>query len=751
MRKLMWLTLGFGWMQMVLAYALGRAGFWVLLGSALGLVLLIPAVLYGRQGLRRVLAALLGAMLGFGWFAFYRASVLEPALEADDTVRTCAITARDFSLAGEYGMMVEGVVELSGKRWPVRAYLDGDTPVEPGEVLCGTFRLKTTLPGEDRPGTYHAGRGIFLLAYQQEALTHQYTGPSWREVPARLSSRIRQGLEESIAADAAPFAQALLLGQTRDLDYATDTALKVSGIRHVAAVSGLHVSILFAVISRLCFRRRFWMAALGLPTLALFAAMAGFTPSVVRACVMSGLMLLSMLAEREYDGPTALSAAVLIMLVYNPMVITGVSFQLSVASVAGIFAVSGRIRGWLLAHLPGKGRLRVGVKYWLAGSVSISLGAQLFTTPLCAWYFGSVSLIGVLSNLLLLWLIEGIFCGVAVVGVVSLMAPGAAGILGGLLAWPIRLVLRTADALASLPLAAVYTNSVYIACWLVFVYLLLGLWLLGRDRQPLVLLSCGVIGLCAALGASWLEPQLDGRVLTVLDVGQGQCLLLQDQGRTFLVDCGGDSDADAADAAAQTLLSQGISRLDGVIVTHMDRDHAGGIGYLLSRVDTDLLVLPPLDSDKPIATRGQVVYAAQDLELTFEDTRIRIFTPMYPGNTNENSLCILFDGEKCDILITGDRNAFGERMLLRQRDIPQVDVLIAGHHGSQNATCQELLEAVQPEIVCISAGKDNPYGHPSPELLRRLEGQGCQVYRTDQNGNIIIRRGPHGEKAGNGE
>ena len=135
-----------------------------------------------------------------------------------------------------------------------------------------------------------------------------------------------------------------------------------------------------------------------------------------------------------------------------------------------------------------------------------------------------------------------------------------------------------------------------------------------------------------------------------------------------------------------------------------------------------------------------MIYAAENLELTLEGTVIRIYAPVFPGNSNENSLCILFDTEKCDILITGDRNGFGERSLLRHGDIPDVDVLVAGHHGSKNATCEELLAAVRPEIVCISVGKDNSYGHPAPETLQRLQRYGCSVYRTDQNGSIIIRR-----------
>ena len=119
---------------------------------------------------------------------------------------------------------------------------------------------------------------------------------------------------------------------------------------------------------------------------------------------------------------------------------------------------------------------------------------------------------------------------------------------------------------------------------------------------------------------------------------------------------------------------------------------------------------------------------------------IRIFASQIPGNDNENSLCILFDSENCDILITGDRDGFGERSLLRNAALSDVDILVAGHHGSKNATCEELLTAVKPEIVCISAGKDNLFGHPAPELLQRLAKSGCTVYRTDLQGDIIIRR-----------
>ena len=206
-----------------------------------------------------------------------------------------------------------------------------------------------------------------------------------------------------------------------------------------------------------------------------------------------------------------------------------------------------------------------------------------------------------------------------------------------------------------------------------------------------------------------------------------------------MVDCGGSSDAVAADAAAETLLSQGISKLDGLILTHYDRDHVGGVEHLLSRIDAALLVLPTVYSDLSLEAE-QTIYASDDLSLNAGNTQIRIFATQIPGNDNENSLCVLFDTENCDILITGDRDGFGERSLLRNSAIPDVDVLVAGHHGSKHATCEELLTAVRPEIVCISAGRDNPFGHPAPELLMRLEQFGCTVYRTDLHGDILIRR-----------
>lgn len=749
MRKLLYFAMG-----MATACAMSVYGEGTLVRQGLTAVLLVFFASVGKEAgfVQKMLLLLMGCCFGLFWFFRYEEHYLSTAAALDAQTQTVQLRTTDFSYETTYGMACDGIVTLEGKPYLLRIYLDAGEPIGPGVRINGAFRFRATTADSAQEAIYHPGLGIFLLAYQSGELAMEPDEGSWRDYPARLRHRIQEILQSHFSPETAAFARALLLGDTSQLTYATDTDLKISGIRHVVAVSGLHISSLFALLSAMTFRKRWLMALLGFPLLLLFAAVAGFSPSVTRACLMSALMLAAMLAGKEYDGPTALSFAVVVMLLGNPLVITSVGFQLSVGSVAGIFLFTPGIQTWFAARLPGpKGRsMTTRLIRWFSSSVSVTLSAMILTTPLCAWYFGTVSLISVLTNLLTLWIISSIFYGLIAICVLSTLLPAAAGVLAWVVSVLIQFVLLTAKTLADFPLAAVYTISPYITAWLIFCYLLLARFLVSRNRKPVLLSGCAALGLCLALLASWAEPMLDAVRFTVLDVGQGQCLLLQWEGKHFLIDCGGDQDSEAADMAAETLLSQGINRLDALILTHLDRDHAGGVEGLLSRVDTDLLILPPENTELARCTDGQVLYAARDLELRDGNAVIRIFVPTFPGNRNEKSLCILFDGEKCDILITGDRSGFGEHSLLRNADIPDVDILVAGHHGAESSTCEELLAAARPETVCISVGRDNFYGHPSDALLQRLECFGCTVWRTDIHGTILIRRGTHGKESCSG-
>lgn len=731
MRRLMYLAIGFAIACGVCAYADDT----VWCHPAAGALVLILCMVGTKRWLRKkLMLASLGCVLGFFWFGQYRDHYLDPITAMDSRDVLLTIRAVDYGSSWKGFAFFDGTVSVEDNTYLVHTRLKEDIPVEPGMNISGVFHISTAVGG-----TSQSGKGSFLYAYQKEEITITRSEPEWYDKLASWRRDIKKILQDTFPEDTYPFAKALLLGDTSDIGYAVDTDLKISGVRHVVAVSGLHISILFGFLSAVTFRRRFLTAMVGYPVLFFFAALTGFSPSVVRSCLMWALVLLAKLSDREYDGPTALSFAVLVMLFCNPLVITAVGFQLSVASVAGIYLFTSPILLWLrsfFGEIKGKSVPSLLIR-WSTASVAVTLGACVMTTPLCAYYFGMVSLVGVLTNLLSLWIVSGIFYGIMAVLLVFLLLPSAGQVLAALIAWPVRYVLWVAEIMADVPLAAVYTASPYITAWLVFVYAMLAVFLVLENRKPYVLCCCAVIGFCMALSADWSESMDNEVRITVLDVGQGQSILLQSEGRSFLVDCGGEY---AADRAAEALLIQGIRKLDGLILTHLDEDHAGGAEDLLARMDVALLVLPDEYSDLPSGTDARLICAMENTHISFGESSITVYPPTFPGNSNEKSLCVLFDTKKCDILITGDRDGYGERSLLRNADIPDVDVLIAGHHGAASSTCEELLTAVKPEIVCISVGADNFYGHPAPELLQRLAAYGCDIYRTDIQGTITIRR-----------
>lgn len=745
MRKLMWFAIGFGAACVIGIYWLPVAALFALAGvfAGIGILLLCKK---DRQWPKLMAMICIGSVVGFLWFGIYDSVWLRPVRALDGQVVELTLTADDYSFDTDYGICVDGTAQLAGQSCTVRMYVDQTEPLKPGDTVKGNFRLRYTAPGAIEDVTYHSGKGILLLAYPKgdHSVTVQ-EGKELRYTAAYLRRDILELMDDIFPEDAAPFTKALLLGDTTQLDYKTESDLSVSGLRHVAAVSGLHVSILFSVIYLFAGRRRILSAVLGIPLLVLFAAMAGFSPSILRASIMQALMLLAMAVKKEYDPPTALAFSALVMLAVNPLTVTSVGFQLSVSSVAGIFLFSGRMRNWLLnkVHFKKKG-LPASIFSKAITSVSISVGALITTTPLTAWYFGSVNLLSAVTNLLCLWVVTILFCGIIFACLLGAVWSAAGQLVGWLLAWLVRYVLGVAGLVAGIPLAAVYTQSLYIVIWLVVSYILLAV-LLWKKKRPLLLGSCCVLLLCVALLLSWVLPQADSYRVTVLDVGQGQCVLLQSQGRTYMVDCGGSHDGSTADLAAETLLSQGIQRLDGLILTHYDKDHVGAAQYLLQRIPADLLILPGDKYadvwDEQILPHhsGNTLRADKNMQIKWADAVITVYASYYQETSNESSLCVLFHTEKCDILITGDRSIAGEEILLETENIPPLDALVAGHHGSGKSTGTSLLEAAKPKIALISVGEGNAYGHPEQEVLERLQAYGCVIRRTDLEGTIIIR------------
>lgn len=747
MRKAMWFTIGFAASCGLCTWFLRNQYllYFVLTGFVCGFA---SGFFRNKNILFRVVSVVsYGVAVGFLWISLFHHVYIQPIVSLDGETVSLSITATDYSEQTQYSVAVHGLTKISGKLYRVRVYLNEDYTLSPGDHLEGSFYMKVTTPGSANQSDYYQGIGVYLIASQrgEGTLTRTNGTPIWL-IPTVAAENARQMIAKFFPKDTAPFAEALLLGDTDGLTYEQDTALKISGIRHIVAVSGLHVGFIFALIVLFVGHHRIWTPVVAIPLMLFFAAAVGFTPSITRACAMTAIMIIGFSLMEEYDGLTSLSAAAFGMMLTNPYVISSVSFQLSVSSVAGILLFFRPIYQWFWKHYPNiKPRSRKGkILSWIGTSFSVSAGALVFTTPLSAMYFGSVSLVGILANLLTIWMVGVIFCGVVLIVLLGGFLPGVCGFGAAVVSVLIRYVLGISKLLANIPFAAVYTQSIYICIWLVVCYILIALFVLFRKYGKLYI-GIAIVGLCLALGLSCVLPRLDSVRMSVLSVGEGQSILLQSKGQTVLIDCGGDSDVEAANIAAQTLLSQGIRELDALALTHYDRDHSGAVDNLLSRIDVDTLFLPVMGDNRMETlvkshSESEIQYITQGISIPFGEGTLTFSSPDSGKTTNENCMCVLFESSNCVILITGDRNKSGEKRLLETMDIPDVDILVAGHHGSKTSTSEELLRAAKPEIVIISVGADNSYGHPSEEVLTRLDTYGCTVYRTDLDGTVVVRR-----------
>lgn len=747
MRKLLWFTIGFGAACTVGAYLLFDSTLLTLGGVCL--VLGVGGCFLKNKILRVFAVILIGLSIGFSWVCGYYALYLDTARGYDGETVNVTVEIADFSYPMDFGIAADGKVTLDRKTFRIRIYTTETDALTPGDKITCNIQFRYTGAGGKQGTTYHQGNGTFLLGYCEEDIRVSKA----EKIPVKyfavqLRRRILKGLDDVFPADTLGFARALLLGDSSKLTYEEDVAFQRSGIRHVIAVSGLHITILFSLVYLFTGRRRYLTAFLGIPVLVVFAAMAGFTPSVVRACIMQGLIVLAMVVDKEYDPPTALATAALVMLIANPITITSVSFQLSVGCLMGIFLLSGRIHEFLLRGRMkelAKGKsIRARAIRWIIGSVSISVSTALATTPLSAFYFGTVSVFGFLTNLLTIWCVSFVFCGIMLACLLGMLWPIAGKAVAWVVSWAMRYVLAAAKTISAIPFAAVYTESVYIVAWLVFVYILVAVFLLVKKR-PWVMTGCMLFGLLLSIFLSWLEPKLDDFRVAVLDVGQGQCILVQTGGRYYMVDCGGDTGAIAADAAVRHLLSQGVSQLDGLILTHYDKDHTNGAENLMTQIRVKNLYLPDTEAGHPTRNKLTVSRAenthwiAHDSSINDGEMEIKLFTGRNREDGNESGLCILFQGENCDILITGDRSIAGERALLQKTALPQLELLVVGHHGSKYSTSYDLLSRTRPKTAAISVGEDNFYDMPSQETLNRLENMDIPVWRTDLQGTLIFR------------
>lgn len=371
---------------------------------------------------------------------------------------------------------------------------------------------------------------------------------------------------------------------------------------------------------------------------------------------------------------------------------------------------------------------------------------MVFSLPLTAVHFGTVSLAALLVNPLCLWAVSILFTGGLALCLAGLFLPGVGAAFGWILAWLARYVLGVVHLAAKLPFAAVYLNSAY---WTMFAVALYGLVILIAVRPEAVrkweALAAAAVCFGVCLGCAAVEYRAAEFTFTMLDVGQGQCLVYRSGGRTTVVDCGGVPD-EAGETAARYLQSRCVFRVDDLVLTHFDSDHVNGALQLLRREQVGTLWLPDVEDGD--GWRARLEAAAEDagcrVEYVREDREISegvtLFAPVSGKNDNDSGVCCLASAGEYDILITGDLSKMAEYRVLARHALPDIELLVAGHHGAKTSTSEALLEITQPETVLLSVGEGNRYGHPAAETLETIEKYGAEVYRTDVQGSLTVWR-----------
>jgi competence protein ComEC len=573
-------------------------------------------------------------------------------------------------------------------------------------------------------------------------------GGGWHIVGHRggiggLSDRLRGHVAGAIAPGLEGERRAVLagivLGEDEGLSDELRADFKASGLYHLLAVSGQNITFLalgmlglawVLGISRLA-AEVFAMAAIAGYVLAV-----GWQPSVVRAGVAGALASLAWLFSRPRDRWHFLALGAAVLLAWTPASLLEPGFQLSFAAVGSIFLLVPRLLDALEGY-PMPASLREVL------AISTACGAA--TAPILWLQFGSVPVYSLVANALVSAAI-GPLLGIALVGaLVDPIVPSVGLALAWLNGWLAAYVTGCARIVAQLPLAQVGSGTAVVVL-IGTPVAIVALQRLPRWRRPLAI-ACAATLVPALLVWRLLPkehlPPPTGFRMTVLDVGQGDSILLQVPQGAVLVDQGPPEAH-----VAQQLRELGVRRLSALVLTHPQRDHIGGAETILQRLAVDRVLDPRLAVSGPyeraaleVAGKRHIPVAETRAGAAFRlgRLRLRVLWPDRAGtpSTDPNLLpiVVLATYGQVDALLTADAETDVTAQLLSRR----IEILKVAHHGSADAGLENELRELRPAVAVISCGRGNDYGHPRPSTLAALRGSpGLRLFRTDEDGRVVI-------------
>lgn len=542
---------------------------------------------------------------------------------------------------------------------------------------------------------------------------------------------------ESALGDDSAVVMGLLFGETSGIDEDIIETFRRGGTAHVLAVSGLHLGLLYSFLCRFKRKKRSIPADIAIVlALSAYTALAGFTASVVRACLMIFIHIAGNHLNRRYDLISSTCVSMIIILAVNPMQIYSAGFQMSFLAVItlGIMIplIQKKIKGILLPMI----------------------AVQTGMVPYTMYVFNYVSLTSVISNIPVYFIAAAMIpAGISVIAFCWLpVTAKPAAMITGLF---VKLLLWCNDFTY---MGGVFTfdvaspSVIFLAVYYIFIFYMCSeagqIALIRRNYKKIAAVFAAAV-ICGAGCSVYLSDGFEKTDMVFVDVGQGDCLHIKAGGKNLLIDGGGSFNYNVGKSTLKPyLLKNGVTKIDMAIATHLHTDHYQGLKELSQTYRIKKLGVYEANSvnenhlKKEFKTDEILYLAAGDVINMGRNVSVEVLSPdrgnpLDEKDENKNSLVLRVNVKGSSVLMTGDIDEKGEKTLIADTDI-KADILKIAHHGSRYSSCEKFIAVAAPKIAVIQVGK-NTYGHPSEEVIKRLEEHKITVLRNDEQGAVGIR------------
>ncbi len=728
---------------------------WFLSGTALGflcmwMLFLLPTVMFLCRTENRFSASLVVFAAGLSlvyqcWFTVNDA--LPGSFFAESEITGEVASYAQNTDSGKCSFDVQ--IDCNGKKVNALVYSEfAPESLSPGDTVymnASLYELENTRYFAEK--TYYKSRYTDTVMFAENiVILSESTDLKLRYVPQFLSRHFKNKVKTIYNVRSAAIINSLVMGDKSGLSEEFSNNLSATGMSHAVSVSGLHISFILGLF--LCFSKNKYIKLAVQPLVFLFVLMVGAPQSALRAFIMQMFVILSDFGKREYDQLTALSFSAFLLCVLNPYCVTDSAFLLSFASTLGIIVLYPKLREAFECFTVHKKSYLRKLTVGIVSVAAVSVSATIFTAPLTAYLFSTVSIVGPVANVILNVFISAVFSLGFANTLLGFVLPAVARAGAYIIDFLVGIIMGIVNALASLPMSEIFIGEpivLFTICFVCFVVV----YAISAGRKKLRLtvsiISIFIAVVCAfavmTVGKSQ-QPRGEGIRFDVLDVGQGQCIVATSEDSCAVIDCGGDAPADRI--AISHLFSLGVPDIDALILTHAHSDHANGAEYLMESVSTKAVYMPATDRENAtfidiVDSAGKecnTAFVNEDTTIELEGMKIKLLTLPPGSDENENGLVVLVCDGEYELLITGDIATSNEKLVLDR--IPDCESYIVGHHGSKTSSSQALVNRALPELSVISVGEGNSYGHPSSQAMKRLRNVGSEVRRTDTEGSLTF-------------